>query len=88
MTCTRIGNVIVCTHPWARLKLGNRYVWMEFHPYCGPSFYWDSNGHKLYDPENENDPIWPVFGVWLDKYNASLAKAAKAKLKAAKAKLE
>ena len=75
MTCTRIGNAIVCTSPWGRVKLGNRYVWIDFHPYCGPAFSWDSAGNKEYDPVDENDPIWPLFEAWHTKYKAALEKA-------------
>lgn len=75
VTCTRYGNVIICTNPWGRLTLGNRYVWVDFHAYCGPSFFWDSAMTKLYDPTGENDPIWPVFDAWLSRHNAALEKA-------------
>lgn len=75
MTCINFGNAIVCVSPWGRLKLGNRYVWVSFHEYCGPSFSWDSEGNKPYEPADENDPIWPLFGEWLAKYNAKKVKA-------------
>lgn len=29
---------------------------------------------RLYDPADEADPIWPVFGVWLDKFNVRTTK--------------
>jgi len=77
MTCINFGNAIVCVPPWGRLRLGNRYVWVDFHEYCGPSFSWDSAGRKPYDPVDENDPIWPLFGAWLEKYRAKKDKAAK-----------
>ena len=75
MTCTRIGNAIVCTNPWGRLHVGNRYVWVDFHPYCGPSFYADGAMSKVYDPIDESDPVWPEFGKWLDKHDAAKARA-------------
>ncbi len=71
MTCHRIGNGIVCASPWGRLKLGNRYVWVDFHEYCGPSFYWDAAMSKTYEPADESDPIWPLFGEWLAKYRTA-----------------
>ena len=74
MTCINMGSMIVCVAPWGRLKVGNRYVWVDFHAYCGPSFYTDSKMTKLYDPVDENDPVWEPFGKWLDKYNAAKAK--------------
>ena len=74
MTCTHIGNAIVCTSPWGRLKVGNRYVWVDFHRYCGPAFFTDSNMSKVYDPVDESDPVWPEFTKWLDKHEAAEAK--------------
>lgn len=75
MTCIHMGsNAIVCVSPWGRLKVGNRYVWVDFHPYCGPNFYRDSAMSKLYDPKDENDPVWPEFGKWLKKYDAAKEK--------------
>ena len=75
MSCIRIdANTIVCVQPWGRLKVGNRYVWLEFHPYCGPSFFTDSNMTKPYEPKDESDPVWPEFERWLKRYNAAKKK--------------
>jgi len=42
MTCTHIGNAIFCHYPIYRLRLEDgRNVWLEFHPYCGPTFFKD-----------------------------------------------
>ena len=30
---------------------------------------------NLYDPVDENDPVWEPFGKWLEKYNAKEKKA-------------
>ena len=76
MTCINFGNAIVCVNPWGRLTIGNRYVWVDFHEYCGPSFYWDSAMQKVYDPVDENDPIWDQFDKWLKKYRAGKEKQA------------
>lgn len=80
--CVRFGNAIVCSSPWGRLKVGNKYVWVDYHTYCGPSFFHDANQSRLYDPVDENDPVWPVFSAWLEKFEAakaaSSAKSAKA----------
>lgn len=75
MTCTHIGDGIVCVNPWGRLKVGNRYVWVSFHSYCGPEFFTDANMSKFYGPVDENDPVWPEFSQWLNKYRAAKAKA-------------
>ncbi len=29
----------VSVDPGGRLHVGNKYIWVSFHPYCGPSFY-------------------------------------------------
>lgn len=71
MTCHRLApNVIVCTTPHGRLHVGNRYVYVEFHPYCGPSFFKDQGGCVPYDPVDEDDPVWPEFEKWHTKYKA------------------
>lgn len=75
MTCIRFGSAIVCVNPWGRLKLGNRYVWVDFHEYCGPSFFRDAAMTKVYDPADENDPVWEQFDKWLKKYRAAKDKA-------------
>lgn len=75
MTCIRISsNAIVCVQPWGRMKVGARYVWLEFHPYCGPSFFTDSNMTRRYEPKDESDPVWPEFERWLKKHNAAKKK--------------
>jgi hypothetical protein len=75
MTCIRIPNGIICVSPYGRLHLGNRYIMVEMHEYCGPTFFTDRGMTKVYEPKDENDPIWPVFDVWLKKFNAAKAKA-------------
>lgn len=67
MTCINFGNAIVCVNDWGRLKVGNRYVWVDMHPYCGPSFFTNSRMTKLYEPVNEADPVWPAFEAWYAK---------------------
>ena len=76
MTCVNLGNTIVCINDWGRLKVGARYVWVDFHPYFGPAFFTDANMSKVYDPADENDPVWPEFTKWLDKRKAEKAKSA------------
>lgn len=71
MTCTRIGNAIVCTNPWGRLHVGNRYIWVDFHEYCGPSFTLDAAGNKPYEPTGVKDPVWKAFDAWLKKHRAN-----------------
>ena len=76
MTCTRIGNIIVCTSPWGRLHVDNRYIWVEFHEYCGPTFFTNRDCTEVYEPEDVNDPVWPEFEKWLKKYRAAKEKRA------------
>lgn len=74
MPCVNIGDGIICINPWGRLHVGNRYVYVDFHEYCGPSFSYDPGGQKLYDPVDENDPVWDEFSKWYDKYKQQKAK--------------
>lgn len=68
MTCNRMEGGIICTSDtWGRLHVGNRYIWMDFHRYCGPSFFYDSDMTKIYEPVDEKDPVWPVFEKWYAK---------------------
>ena len=76
MTCTNLGNMIVCTNPIGRLHVGNRYVWVDYHTHCGPSFSYDANGEKPYDPVDENDPVWPAFGAWLARFKTKFSRDA------------
>jgi hypothetical protein len=72
MTCIISPGVIVCVrHEGGRLRVGNRYVFFDFHSYCGPSFFTDRAMTKPYEPADENDPVWPPFQAWLDKRNAA-----------------
>lgn len=73
MTCTRIGNAILCTNPWGRLHVGNRYIWVDYHEWLGPSFSY-ANGEE-YVPRNSKDPVWPEFNTWLKKYRAKKERA-------------
>ena len=75
MTCIRFGGPgpndpvgFVCVNDQIRLHVGNRYIWMSWHPYTGPSFYTMCKGEEIYyEPKDENDPVWEVFGKWYDK---------------------
>jgi hypothetical protein len=76
MTCVYFGNGFICGfNPYTRFHIGNKYVWMDFHEYCGPSFWTDKYMSKPYEwkDENdiENDPVWEPFGKWLEKCQAS-----------------
>lgn len=48
MTCHRIGGAIVCVSPFYLLPLsdGTR-VFMEWHSYCGPTFYRDRDCNRM-----------------------------------------
>ena len=60
-----MGGMIVCVNPWGRLKVGRRYVWVDFNSYCVPTFFTDAKMSEVYDPVDESDPVWPEFGRWL-----------------------
>ena len=82
MTCIRMGNAIVCVSPWGRLHVCNKYIWLSFHEYCGPAFYTDSGMSELYEPADENDPVWPEFEKWFEKYQAAKTKRARQTMRA------
>ena len=79
MTCipfnTRGSRGFICVNYWGRLHVGDKYIWVSFHQYCGPSFFTDADMSKPYWPEDENDPVWPEFAKWMEKYEAQKAKA-------------
>jgi hypothetical protein len=62
-----------------QLHLGNKYIFVSMHHYCGPEFYYDRAMTKQYVfTENcEDDPIWPVFEKWHIKYMEMAKKAGK-----------
>lgn len=66
MPCIPINNGFICTNRCGRLHLPGKYIWVEFHSYCGPTFWQDAGGTKVYDAK-EGDPIWPLFNDWLSK---------------------
>lgn len=58
MPCLNIGNVIVCTSPWFRLRLDDgRHVFMYWHSYLGPAFYPDRNQARMIDGWWEDEAI-------------------------------
>lgn len=66
----------ITTDAWGRLKVGNRYIWVSFHSYCGPSFFYDSAMEKEYKfiEDYAKDPIWEIFNIWHEKYKVALNK--------------
>ena len=75
MPCLNLGSMIVCGfNPSGRLHVGGRYVTVDMHPYCGPSFSYEAYPHENYDPTDENDPIWPEFEKWFKRYEAAKKK--------------
>lgn len=73
------GNMHISYSGEGRLHLGNRYIYVSMHNYCGPEFYYDRNMNKPYvfTEKCEDDPIWPLFEIWLEKYIAAGKKAGK-----------
>lgn len=58
MPCIRIGDAIVCVSPSFRLPLEDgRRVYMDWHSYCGPTFFKDKNLGKVLDYWWEDDLI-------------------------------
>jgi hypothetical protein len=60
--------------PRVRLRVGNRYIWLNFQEHYGPAFYTNAAGTKLYEPEDESDPVWAPFGVWYSRYQVAQEK--------------
>lgn len=56
MTCVKILNGYVCVSPSYKLRLadGTR-VFMEWHRYCGPEFYYDKSHNRIIDGWYENE---------------------------------
>ena len=76
MTCIRLApNIIACVNDSGRLHIGNRYVWVDMHPYCGPTFFKDVAMNDPYVPVDESDPVWPAFEAWHQKKQAEKEKA-------------
>lgn len=59
--------------------VGGKRIYMNFHNYCGPSFYHDKyhNTQIDYEQYGEDHELWVKFGKWYRKYNK--AKEAKEK---------
>lgn len=74
MTCINLSDSIVCVNPWGRLHVNGKYIYVDFHEYCGPSFTQDRAGTVPYTPVDESDAVWEAFEKWLKKYNESKAK--------------
>jgi len=50
MTCIRIPNGIMCLSPTFRLPLADgTHVYMEWHNYCGPTFFADKACRRQID---------------------------------------
>lgn len=64
--------MIICVNPWGRVRVGNRYVWISYHTYLGPSFWQNGAMTVEYEPTDEHDPIWAEFEKWLKKHEAKI----------------
>lgn len=78
MTCVRFDGpatqMIVCVNAAGRLHIGDRYIYVDYHPYCGPSFSWDRSGNQILDIDDESPlwiPLWDAFDVWHKKQKAA-----------------
>lgn len=58
MTCIRMNGMIVCVSPFYRLRLADgRCVFMEWHSFCGPTFYRDRNCRRMIEDWYEDTLI-------------------------------
>lgn len=78
MTCTPFNSGqatgFVCVDDTGRLSVAGRYVWVDYHHYCGPTFFTDMAMSKFYEPVDEDDPVWSAFTAWLEKRDAAKAR--------------
>jgi hypothetical protein len=76
MTCIYFGDGktlsgYICVNDQYRFHVGNRYIWMIWHEYTGPSFYTMRDGQEVYyEAADENDPVWVEFEKWHDERKA------------------
>ena len=58
MTCINFGSAILCYNKSYRLRLlDGRYIYMEWHNYFGPTFYYDKWSNSMTDDWWEDDNI-------------------------------
>lgn len=58
MPCMRIGNAIVTYSDNYRLRLADgTCVYMDWHDYCGPTFFKDRDGERMIEDWWENQLI-------------------------------
>jgi len=82
MTCISFGGKnpndpvgFICVNEQHRFHVGNRYIWMSWHNYTGPSFYTMEKCNEVYyEPKDENDQVWTEFYKWFEKRNQKKAK--------------
>jgi len=72
MPCTTVGHgryrAIVCTTPFYRLPLADgRRVFLEWHSYCGPTFYHDRSAGRVIWEWWENELICDALKWFCDR---------------------
>lgn len=92
MSCTRIGNGIVCgPDAFVNLAPYGAKVWMEWHNYMGPVFFRSQN--MIAEIQNPSRKTWKAFEAWQkddwhNKYMARIMERTKCDADFAKATLE
>lgn len=69
MTCVKASNAIYCINHSGRMKVGRKYIWIDYMDHCGPEFFCDAKMTRLYKPR-KNDPVWDEYAKWHDKFSA------------------
>ena len=70
MTCTKINNGFVCSSPLYRLRLlDGRYIYMDWHSYCGPTFYKDKWMSRMIDDWWDDPVICNALDWFVDRGN-------------------
>lgn len=68
MTCVRIPGGIVCLSPFFRLRLADgSCVFMEWHNYCGPTFFRDRAARRMIDDWWDNPAICSALDWFLQR---------------------
>lgn len=66
MVCIKIPNGIMCVSPFYRLRLDDGgYVFMDWHHFCGPTFYRDKWQNRMID-DWWDDPLICKALAWFE----------------------
>ena len=68
MTCIKIPNGIICMgNPTQDLRIYGSSVYMDWHEYCGPTFFRDKNCNSVIHTPGKK--TWAAFDKWFACHN-------------------